>query len=220
MVLTRTRRAADARSDARRVLRRFLARPIIGLFLVVPLLGAFLEVGSPPLLLTVAGVAALYLAIDLFLSWLRRPVRAELASSLNLVAWVGGIAVLAAAGRSNDGWPFHGELVAFVGAVTAVGVGLGSPRGVALLWAVAAGAAVALGASATGPLTGESAMVAAAIAVGTWFGAVIGAVTDRLVHVRRVPTPAAMAATATSAATPPMSKRAARRARLRRAPQN
>ncbi|HEY7452039.1 MAG TPA: hypothetical protein VIA02_05915 [Candidatus Limnocylindria bacterium] len=187
MVLQRTRRATDARSGARKVLRRFLARPIIGVFLVVPLLGAFLEMGMPEWLLTVSGVAALYLALDLFLAWLRRPVPAEAGSSVNLLAWVAGIGVLAAAGWTAGSYRYHGELVALVGTVTAVGVGLGSPRSVAVLWAVAAGAAVAVGTSVAGPLTGESAMVAAAIAVGVWFGAVIGAVVDRFVRVRRVP---------------------------------
>jgi hypothetical protein len=73
-----------------------------------------------------------------------------------------------------------------VGAVTAVGVGLGNPRTVAFVWAVAAGTAVALGASIVAPLTTESAIAPAAIAVGAWFGAAIGVVVDRLVPVSRV----------------------------------
>ena len=81
----------------------------------------------------------------------------------------------------------HGELVALVGTVTAVGVGLGNARAVAILWTLAAAAAVAFGASVPGPLTGESAVVPASLAVGTWFGAVIGAVMDRLLRVRRAP---------------------------------
>ena len=187
MVLQRSRRSTDARSDMRGVIRRFLARPIIGLFFVVPLLGAFLEIGTPSWLLTMSGVAALYLAVDLFLEWLRRPVPASVGSSLNLLAWVAGIGVLAAAGWDPETRQFHGELVALVGTVTAVGVGLGNARAVAILWTLAAAAAVAFGASVPGPLTGESAVVPASLAVGTWFGAVIGAVMDRLLRVRRAP---------------------------------
>lgn len=185
-----SRRTTDGRAGAQQLLRRFLARPMIGLFLVVPLLGAFLQMGSPFVLLTVAGIAALYLAVDLFLAWLGRPVPDEPAASLNLIAWVSGIFVLAAGSWSVAAWQFHGELVTLVGAVTAVGVGLGSPRAVAVLWTVAAAAAVAAGASVSGPLTVESAMGAAAIAVGTWFGAVIVVVGDRILFARRMPTPA------------------------------
>ncbi len=78
---------------------------------------------------------------------------------------------------------------------TGFAVGLGSPRAVAILWTVAAGAAVALGASLTGPLTAEPAMVVAAIAIGTWFGAVVGLIVGRFAHAprfaaaRRVRTP-------------------------------
>ncbi len=194
MAVSLTRRSSDApvaerklatRSDARRVLRRFLARPVIGVFLVVPLLGAILNMGSPSWLLTVSGVAALYLAIDLFLSWIRRPVPAELAAYSNLVAWIAGLAVLAAAGWTSAAFQYHGELVALVGMATGFAVGLGSPRAVAFLWTVAASAAVALGASLTGPLTAEPAMVVAAVAIGTWFGAVVGLIVGRFAHAPR-----------------------------------
>ncbi len=140
MAVSLTRRSSDApvaerklatRSDARRVLRRFLARPVIGVFLVVPLLGAILNMGSPSWLLTVSGIAALYLAVDLFLSWIRRPVSAELAAYSNLVAWIAGLAVLAAAGWTSAAFQYHGELVALVGMATGFAVGLGSPRAVA-----------------------------------------------------------------------------------------
>jgi hypothetical protein len=189
MVLSPSRRATDSRAGAQQLLRRFLARPMIGLFLVVPLLGAFLQMGSPAVLLTVAGLAALYLAVDLLLAWLGRPVPEETAASLNLVAWASGIFVLAAGSWSAAAWQFQGELVTLVGAMTAVGVGLGSSRVVAVLWTVAAAAAVAAGASVSGPLTVESAMVAAAMAVGTWFGAVIGVVGDRILFARRMAVP-------------------------------
>lgn len=195
MAVSLTRRSSDAsrvaertlatRFDARRVLRRFLARPVIGVFLVVPLLGAILNMGSPSWLLTVSGAAALYLAVDLFLSWLRRPVEAEVAAYANLVAWTTGLAILAAAGWTTAAWQFHGELVALVGMATGFAVGLGSPRVVAFLWTVAAGAAVALGASLTGPLSAEPAMVVAAIATGTWFGAAVGLIVGRFVHAPR-----------------------------------
>jgi hypothetical protein len=195
MAISLSRRSSDApqvaeqkvatRAGSQRVLSRFLARPVIGVFLVVPLLGAILNMGSPSWLFTVSGVAALYLAVDLFLSWIRRPVPAELAAYSNLVAWIAGLAVLAGAGWATAGFQYHGELVALVGIVTAFAVGLGSPRNVAALWAVAAGAAVALGASLTGPLTAEPVMVVAAIAVGTWFGAAVSLIVGRFVHVSR-----------------------------------
>ena len=69
MAVSLTRRSSDARqvaeqtlatrADARRVLRRFLARAAIGVFLVVLVLGAILNMGSPSWLLTVSGIAAL-----------------------------------------------------------------------------------------------------------------------------------------------------------------
>jgi hypothetical protein len=186
MVLPPARRASDARADAHQVLRVFLARPMTGVFLVVPLLGALLGMGAPSLLMTLSGVAALWLAVDLFLSWVRRPVGRDLASSLNLMAWTAGLCLLAAAGWQSAAFEYHGELVALVGAVTAVGVGLGNPRTVAFVWAVAAGTAVALGASLVAPLTAESAIAPAAIAVGAWFGAAIGVVVDRFVPVSRI----------------------------------
>jgi hypothetical protein len=186
MVLPPARRASDARADAHQVLRAFLARPMTGVFLVVPLLGAFLGMGAPSLLMTLSGVAALWLATDLFLAWVRRPVGRDLASSLNLMAWTAGLGLLAAAGWKSAAFEYHGELVALVGAVIAVGVGLGSPRTVAFVWAVAAGTAVALGASIEAPLTAESAIAPVAIAVGAWFGAAIGVVVDRLVPASRV----------------------------------
>jgi hypothetical protein len=185
------------------VLRRFVARPLTGLFLVVPLLAALLDLGNASILLTLSGAAAIYLALDLFLSWIGRPVTAELASHLNLVAWTAGIAVLAAAGWPEPAWQYHGELVTLVGMATGFAVGMGSPRTVAALWTVAAGAAVALGASLTGPLTAEPAMVVASIAIGTWFGAVVGLVVDRVAvpHRVRVPAPStASSAPATRAA--------------------
>jgi membrane protein DedA with SNARE-associated domain len=50
---------------------------------------------------------------------------------------------------------------------------------------VAAAAAVALGASLTGALNAEVAMVVAAIAIGTWFGAAVGLIIGRFVHAPR-----------------------------------
>jgi hypothetical protein len=173
------------------VLRRFVARPLTGIFLVVPLLGAILDLGNPSILLTLSGVAAIYLALDLFLSWIGRPASAELGSHFNLVAWTAGIAVLAAASWPEPAWQYHGELVTLVGMATGFAVGMGSPRTVAALWTVAAGAAVALGASLTGPLTAEPAMVVAAIAIGTWFGAVVGLVVEALAVPHRSPVRAA-----------------------------
>jgi hypothetical protein len=189
MVLPTARRSSDARTDSRAdahdILRVFLARPITGVLLVVPLLGAFLEMGSPQLLMTISGAAALWLAIDLLLAWFRRSVPVALGGYLNLVAWTAGLGVLAAAGWKSAAFEYHGELVALVGAVVAVGVGLGSPRMVTVVWALAASTAVALGASMVAPLTVESAIAPAAIAVGAWFGAAIGVVVDRLVPAYR-----------------------------------
>lgn len=190
MAVSQTRRSSDMsrvrergrslHAQPRWMLRRFVARPVTGIFLVVPLFGAILDLGNPSLLLTLSGAAAIYLALDLFLSWIGRPVSAGLGSHLNLVAWTAGIGVLAAAGWPEPAWQYHGELVTLVGMATSFAVGMGSPRAVATLWAVATGAAVALGASLTGPLTVEPAMVVAAIAIGTWFGAVVGLVVDRV----------------------------------------
>jgi hypothetical protein len=150
------------------------------MFLVVPLLAALLDLGNASILLTLSGAAAIYLALDLFLTWIGRPVASELGSNLNLVAWTAGIGVLAAAGWPEPAWQYHGELVTIVGMATGFAVGMGSPRAVAVWWTVAASAAVALGASLTGPLTAEPAMVVAAIAIGTWFGAVVGLVVERV----------------------------------------
>jgi hypothetical protein len=185
MVLPTARRSSDDRADAHDILRAFLARPITGVLLVVPLLGAFLGMGSPQILMTLAGAAALWLAIDLLLAWMRRPVSIEVGGYLNLVAWTAGLGVLAAAGWKSAEFEYHGELVALVGAVVAVGVGLGSPRVVTVVWGIAAATAVALGASMVAPLTAQSAVAPAAIAVGAWFGAAIGVVVDRIVPASR-----------------------------------
>jgi hypothetical protein len=193
MVLSPTRRSSDAqadaraaaRSDAREILRQFLARPTTGVFLVVPLFAAFLGIGTPTMLLTLSGVAALWLAIDLLLGWARRPVPAEAGAYLNLLAWTAGLGFLAAASWTPGAFEFHGEVITLVAAVTAVAVGLGSQRSVAVAWAVAGATAVALGASFMGPLTGTSAIAASAVAVGTWFGAAIGVVVDRVVPASR-----------------------------------
>jgi hypothetical protein len=190
------------RSQPRWVLRRFVARPLTGMFLVVPLLAAVLDLGNASILLTLSGAAAIYLALDLFLSRIGRPVAAELGSHLNLVAWTAGIAALAAAGWPEPAWQYNGELVTLVGMATGFAIGMGSPRGVAALWTVAAGAAVALGASLTGPLTAEPAMVVAAIAIGTWFGAVVGLVVEALAAPHRS---LVRAAAPTSAASAPVS---------------
>jgi hypothetical protein len=184
MVLPPSRRSSDDRSDAHEILRAFLVRPMTGAFLVVPLLGSFLGMGSPQLLMTLSGAAALWLAVDLLLAWARRPVPVESGAYLSLVAWATGLGVLAAAGWQASAFEYHGELVTMVGAVTAVGVGLGNPRTVTVAWVLAAGTAVALGASVVAPLTAESVMAPAAIAVGAWFGAAIGVVVDRLVPSR------------------------------------
>ena len=170
---------------AQRVIGRSLARSVTGVFIVVPLLGAVLGMGNPPWLLTISGAAALYLAVDLLLSWLRRPVTRALGSHVNLVAWTAGIGAMSAAAWTAGAFEYHGELVALVGMVAGLAVGLGSSRVEAVLWTVAAGAAVALGATMAGRLVEESAMVVAAIAVGTWFGAVVGVVVERMIPGRR-----------------------------------
>ncbi len=195
MAVNRNRRSTDAARPARarhaathRLLGRFLARPVTGVFIVVPLLGAFLGAGNPSWLLTISGVAALYLAVDLLMSWLRRPVSADLGSHLNLVAWTAGIGAVSTAAWASETFQYHGAIVALVGVVAALAVGLGSSRPAAILWTVAAGAAVALGASVSGRLVVDSAMAATAIAVGAWFGAVIGLLVERLVPQARIRT--------------------------------
>jgi hypothetical protein len=208
MAVLQGRRSTDVgrsfRSRAHRTLRRFVARPVTGAFIVVPLLGALLGMGEPAWLLTLSGGAALYLAFDLFLSWLRRPVPAELGANLNLVAWSAAIGVASAAAWSSEAFDYHGELVALVGMVAAVAVGLGSPRSVAVLWVVAAGAAVGVGASVNGQLAAETGMVVAALAVGAWLGGVIWVVAERLVPRSPVPVPSAdrVASDAAAAVTP------------------
>jgi hypothetical protein len=186
MVLPSARRSSDSRSDAHDIVRAFLVRPMTGVFLVIPLLGAFLGIGTPSLLMTLGGAAALWLAVDLLLAWMRRPVPAELGAYSSLVAWTAGLGVLAAAGWQASEFAYHGEMVALVGTATAIGVGLGNPRTVTVVWGVAAGAAVTLGTSMVTPLTAESAIAPAAIAVGAWFGAAIGVVVDRIVPATRV----------------------------------
>ena len=185
MVMPATRRVSDDRATAHDIMRAFLVRPMTGVFLVVPLLGAFLSLGTPQLLMTLSGAAALWLAIDLFLAWMRRPMPLETGAYLSLLAWTTGLGVLAIAGWKGSEFQYHGELVALVGTITAVGVGLGNPRTVTILWAVAAGTAVTFGASVVAPLTAESVMAPAAVAVGAWFGAAVGVVVDRLVPVSR-----------------------------------
>jgi hypothetical protein len=180
MAVHGNQRSTDVSRSAQRIVGRYLARPVIGVFIVVPLLGAVLKMGNPSWLLTISGAAALYLAVDLLLSWLRHPVRAGVGQHLNLIAWTAGIGAMSAAAWTASGFPYHGELVALVGVVSALAVGLGSSRAEAVLWTVAAGAAVALGASVSGRLVVESGMVVASIAVGTWFGAVVGVVVERL----------------------------------------
>ena len=170
---------------AQRVIGRSLARPVTGVFIVVPLLGAILGMGNPPWLLTISGAAALYLAGDLALSRMGHPVSFALGAHVNLVAWTAGIGAISAAAWTAGGFEYHGELVALVGMVAALAVGLGSSRVEAVLWTVAAGAAVALGASVVGRLVVESGMAVAAIGVGTWFGAVVGVVMERMIPGRR-----------------------------------
>lgn len=181
MAVTGNQRSTDAARSAQGIVGRYLARPVMGVFIVVPLLGAVLEMGNPSWLLTISGAAALYLALDLLLSWLRRPVAPAVGSRLNLMAWIAGLGALSAAAWNADAFRYDGELVVLVGMVAALAAGLGSSRAEAILWTVAAGAAVALGASVTGRLVVESGMVVAAMAVGTWFGAVVGLLVGRMV---------------------------------------
>lgn len=181
MAVNGNQRSTDSARSAERIVGRFLARPVVGVFVVVPLLGAVLQMGNPSWLLTISGAAALYLALDLLLSWLRRPVPATVGSHLNLVAWIAGLGALSAAAWNAAGFQYDGELVVLVGMVAALAAGLGSARIEAILWTVAAGAAVALGASVSGLLVVESGMVVASMAVGTWFGAVVGLLVERMV---------------------------------------
>lgn len=201
MAVKDNQRSTDAARSAERIVGRFLARPVVGVFVVASLLGAVLEMGNASWLLTISGTAALYLAADLLLSWARRPVRSAMGSHINHVAWVVGIGAVSAASWNADAFRYDGELVALVGMIAALAVGLGSSRAEAVLWTVAAGAAVALGASVTGQLLVESGMVVAAIAVGTWFGAVVGLVVERMVPGPQARAAARAAALATAGPT-------------------
>ena len=132
------------------------------------------------------GAAALYLA--------GRPARVvdapsgllALGSHVNLVAWTAGIGAMSAAAWTTGGFEYDGELVALVGMVAALVKWGWEARGRRqILWTVAAGAAVALGASA-GWAAGRGVRDGRRRdRVGTWFGAVVSVVMERMIPGRR-----------------------------------
>ncbi|MGH2462025.1 MAG: hypothetical protein ACRDFZ_00180 [Candidatus Limnocylindria bacterium] len=162
-----------------------LSRLVTALFLIIPLAGAILEMGRPSLLLTLGGVAALHLAGEIFLERVGRPIPGDRSLQLILLTWVAGLAVLGAGGWTMPVLDYHSELVVVVGVVAGCYIGLGTPLPVALLWGVAATAAVAMGASLIGPFTAEVGVAAASVAAGTSSGAIVREILQRSTYRRR-----------------------------------
>lgn len=169
----------------RRLLRHYLARPVTAMFVAAPLVSAVLGLGNSPLLLTLSGLAALHLATDLLLERAGHPVSPDRLLQLSLITWPAGFAVMGAAGWTPLTGEFHGELIVLVGVVVAGFVGIVTQPVTAVLWGVAALAALGLGASLEGPVTGETMIAAASIAVGTFFGSVLGAILEGFLDRRR-----------------------------------
>jgi EAL domain-containing protein (putative c-di-GMP-specific phosphodiesterase class I) len=169
----------------RRLMRHHLARPVTAVFVAVPLVSALLDLGRPSLLLTLSGLAALHLAADLFLERIGHPISPDRLLQLSLITWPAGFAVLGAAGWTASTGEFHGELIGLVGVVVAGFVGIVTQPLTAVLWGVAALAALAMGASLEGPVTVETMIAAASIAVGTFFGSVLGGILERFMDRRR-----------------------------------
>ena len=169
----------------RRLLRHYLARPVTAVFVAVPLVSAFMGLGRPSLLLTLSGLAALHLAVDLLLERIGHPISPDRLLQLSLIAGPAGFAVLGAAGWTASTGEFHGELIGLVGVVVAGFVGIVTQPVTAILWGVAAMAALAMGASLEGPVTAETMIAAASIAVGTFFGSVLGGILERFMDRRR-----------------------------------
>jgi len=169
----------------RRLLRHYLARPVTAVFVAVPLLSAVMGLGRPSLLLTLSGLAALHFAADLLLERAGHPISPDRLLQLSLITWPVGFAVLGAAGWTPSTGEFHGELIGLVGVVVAGFVGIVTQPVTAVLWGVAALAALAMGASLEGPVTGETIIAAASIAVGTFFGSVLGGILERFLDRRR-----------------------------------
>jgi EAL domain-containing protein (putative c-di-GMP-specific phosphodiesterase class I) len=169
----------------RRLLRHHLARPVTAVFVAVPLVSALMHLGRPSLLLTLSGLAALHLAADLLLERIGHPISPDRLLQLSLITWPAGFAVLGAAGWTASTGDFHGELIGLVGVVVAGFVGIVTQPLTAVLWGVAALAALAMGASLEGPVTAETLIAVASIAVGTFFGSVLGRTLERFMDRRR-----------------------------------
>jgi EAL domain-containing protein (putative c-di-GMP-specific phosphodiesterase class I) len=169
----------------RRLLRHYLARPVMAVFVAVPLVSAVMGLGTPSLLLTLSGLAALLLAADLLLERAGHPISPDRLLQLSLITWPAGFAVLGAAGWTASTGEFHGELIGLLGVVVAGFVGIVTQPLTAVLWGLAALAALALGASLEGPVTAATMIAAASIAVGTFFGSVLGEILERFLDRRR-----------------------------------
>jgi EAL domain-containing protein (putative c-di-GMP-specific phosphodiesterase class I) len=175
----------DDPTGIRRLLRHHLARPVTAVFVAVPLVSALMHLGTPSLLLTLSGLAALHLAADLLLERIGHPISPDRLLQLSLITWPAGFAVLGAAGWTASTGEFHGELIVLVGVVVAGFVGIVTQPVTAVLWGVAALAALAMGASLEGPVTAVTMIAAASIAVGTFFGSVLGGILERFMDRRR-----------------------------------
>jgi hypothetical protein len=155
------------------------------MFLVVPLVAAILDLGRPSVLLTLSGVAALHLAGETFLDRVGRPLSHTRSVQVVLATWAGGLAMLGAAGWAPSVFVYHFEPVVVVAVVAGCFIGLVSPPATAVLWGVAATAAVAMGASMAGPLTAEVGVGAASIAAGMLPGAIVGQGLERSIARQR-----------------------------------
>ena len=173
-------------TSIRRPLRQNVVRPVTAAFVAVPLVAAVMGLGNPSLLLTLSGLAALYLAADLLMERMGHPISPDRLLRVNLVTWIAGFAILGAAGWTPSSGEFHGELIVLVAAMVAGFVGIVTQPVPAVLCGVAAMAAAALGASLKGPVTAETVIAASAIAVGTLVGTTLAAILLRVLDRRRL----------------------------------
>lgn len=169
----------------RRLLRRHLARPVTTVFVAVPLAAGLLGLGTTTLLFTLSGLAALHLAADVLLERIGRPIPPDRLLQVGLVTWPAGLAILGAASWVQPFGEFHGELIGLVGVVAAGFVGIVTQPTTALLWGLAAMSALGLGASLNRPVTPEMIIAVGSIAVGTFFGTVLGHTLERFLNRRR-----------------------------------
>lgn len=164
---------------------RELARLVTGLFLFVPLAAAILGIGRPSLMLTLSGLAALHLAVEIFLDRIGKPTSEDQSLRTVLVTWVAGLAFVGAAAWAGSDSGYHLEPVVVVGVAAGCLIGLVCPAPLAALWGVAGTAAVAMGVAMVAPMTVEAGVAAASVAAGTYSGAIVGFALERSLDRRR-----------------------------------